>query len=83
MPDLHPDEYLHRIWSEELGEAREGQPLEWQELKAYADTTGQDLEPEEWRILREMSVAYCAQLRNLNRFEDMSLSPLGKALQDD
>lgn len=79
VPDLHPDETLHNVW-QELGEARDGQPLEWQELQAYANMTGEALDAEEWRILREMSVAYCSQLRRLSPFEP---SPMERALNDD
>jgi len=79
VPELHPDERLHEVWHE-LGEAHEGQPLQWQEMQAYANMTGEAIQPEEWRMVREMSVAYCAQLRNTSPF---AVSPMEKALEND
>ncbi len=79
VPDLHPDERLHEVW-QELGEARDGQPLPWLEMQAYAEMTGETLDAEEWRILREMSAAYCGQLRNMSPFEK---SPMERAEEHD
>ena len=79
VPDLHPLEFLHFVW-QNIGEARDGQPLEWQELQAYANMTGETLEAEEWQIIADMSRAYCKELRNLSRF---AKSPLDKAQEHD
>lgn len=75
---MAPDEYLHLIWAE-LGFRRLGEtlaPLEWRELQAYADMTGTRLTQEEWRIVMEMSVAYCGGLAMKNPF---AMSPVEKA----
>lgn len=83
MPDLPPDETLHQIW-EAAGVKEWGgdipSPLLWQELQAYATMTGTKLEAEEWQIVRQMSEAYCAELRNRNAF---AVSPLDKVNEHD
>lgn len=75
MPSLAPDEYLDHVWHM-LGEARDGKPLEWQELQAYANMTGKTLTAEEWETVYDMSRAYCSEMQNRSPF---AVSPLEKA----
>ena len=79
VPDLHPEEFIHWVWHH-LGEARDGHPLEWQEMQAYANMTGKRLTHEEWETVYDMSRAYCAEMQNKSPF---AISPLERALKDD
>ena len=79
MPSLAPDEYLDQLWHK-LGEARDGKPLQWQELQAYANMTGKTLTAEEWETVYDMSRAYCSEMQNRSPF---AVSPLEKALKND
>ncbi|HEV8036078.1 hypothetical protein [Yoonia sp.] len=79
MPSLAPDETLHEVWHA-LGEARDGKPLEWQELQAYANMTGKTLTAEEWETVYDMSRAYCSEMQNRSPF---AVSPMEKAQADE
>ena len=79
--ELPEDETLQNVWAEAGFAIFTGEvptPLPWQELAAFAEVTGEDLSEYEWRLIREMSEAYCSELHNTNplsmqpaeRFED-------------
>ena len=76
MPDLAPDETLHDVWAMIGKSGQENAPLSWQEIDAYLRRAGDPVTQEEARILREMSEAYCGELRNLSPF---ARSPIEKA----
>jgi len=47
--------------------------LKWQELMAYSTMTGTILTHEDWSIVMEMSVAYCAAMSDRDA---LSISPV-------
>ena len=75
MPELEHGEHLQVVWHK-AGECTHGDivtPLKWQELMAYSTMTGTILTHEEWYIVMEMSVAYCAAMSDRNA---LSVSPV-------
>ena len=75
MPELEPGEHLQIVWHK-AGECTHGDmvtPLKWQELMAYSTMTGTILTHEDWSIVMEMSVAYCAAMYDRNA---LSISPV-------
>ena len=75
MPELEHGEHLHIVWHK-AGECTRGDmvtPLKWQDLMAYSTMTGTILTHEDWSIVMEMSVAYCAAMSDRNA---LSISPV-------
>lgn len=71
---------MQDVWSSLGKMGPEMAPLSWLEIDAFVRLGGEPITPEETRILREMSEAYCGELRNLSPF---ARSPVDKVDLDD
>lgn len=69
--ELGDGETLHDVWASVGFAVYSGDhptPIPWQELWAYATMSGEVLSGFEWRVVREMSEAYCSELSNTSPF---------------